>query len=145
MSILKHSVVQIFTHPLFTAFSWWLNSSRMRAIWCGEENILTALGHTGHPSTRTLALERTGGLKYLTFLVRNSIELTAQLLLTDTLSRLSRKAGAVVTLQTTLTITGKHLTAGLPLLSGTHLAALAPVENERNSFWTGWHRALALT
>lgn len=81
MSILKHCVVHIFTHPLFTAFSWLLNPTRMRAVWAGQENILTAPGHTGHPSARTTALKSTRGLKYLAFLVRDSIMLTAQLLL----------------------------------------------------------------
>jgi len=54
----------------------------MRAVWAGQENILTAPGHTGHPSTRTTTLKSARGLKYLAFLVRDSIMLTAQFLLT---------------------------------------------------------------
>lgn len=65
--------------------------------------------------------------------------------LTDTLSWLSREAGTIVTLQAVLTVTWIQLTAGLTLLPCTHLTALAPIENERNAFWAGWYRALALT
>lgn len=65
--------------------------------------------------------------------------------LTDTLSWVSREAGAIVTLQAALNVTRKQLTAGLTLLPRTHLTALAPIENERNAFWAVWYRALAQT
>lgn len=53
--------------------------------------------------------------------------------LTDTLPGVSRKAGAVVTLQSSPAVTGKRLGAGLSSLPGTHLAAAAAVRHQRDS------------
>lgn len=53
--------------------------------------------------------------------------------LTDTLSSVSREAGAVVALQSSLAIAGKHLSAGLASLAGTHLAAAAAIQHQWDS------------
>lgn len=52
--------------------------------------------------------------------------------LTDTLPRVSREAGAVVALQSSLGIAGKPLGAGLASLPGTHLAASAAIQHQRH-------------
>lgn len=62
--------------------------------------------------------------------------------LTDTLPSVSREAGAVVALQSPLAVAGKHLSAGLASLPGTHLAAPAAIQQQRDSWralrgWTG--------
>ena len=56
--------------------------------------------------------------------------------LTDTLPRASGEAGAVVALQPSLAVAGKHLSAGLALLPGTHLAAPAAVQHQGDSWRT---------
>lgn len=65
--------------------------------------------------------------------------------LTDTLPRVTREAGTVVTLQSSLAVTWKHKRAGLASLPGAHLAAPAAIQHQWNSRRTqrGWMRANA--
>ena len=53
--------------------------------------------------------------------------------LTDTLARLSGEAGAVVALQSSLAVAGKHFGAGLVPLPGAHLAAPAAIQHQWDS------------
>ncbi len=53
--------------------------------------------------------------------------------LTDTLPGVSGEAGAVVALQSSLPVAGKHLGAGLASLPGAHLAAPAAVQDQGDS------------
>lgn len=50
--------------------------------------------------------------------------------LTDTLPGVSGEAGAVVAPQSSLAVAGKHLSAGLASLPGTHLAAPAAIQHQ---------------
>lgn len=50
--------------------------------------------------------------------------------LTDTLPRWPREAGAVVALKPSQVVTGKHLSTGLALLPGTHLATPAAIQHQ---------------
>lgn len=56
--------------------------------------------------------------------------------LTDTLPRVSREAGAVVTLQPPLAVAGKHVCARLAQLPCTNLATPAAIQNQRDSWGT---------
>lgn len=56
--------------------------------------------------------------------------------LTDALPRVSGEAGAVVALQSSLAVAGKHLSTALTSLPRTHLAAPAAIQHQRDSCGT---------
>lgn len=56
--------------------------------------------------------------------------------LTDTLPRVTREAGTVVALESSLAVTGKHLSAGLASLPGAHLTTPAAIQQQRDSLET---------
>lgn len=62
-------------------------------------------------------------------------------LLTDTLSWISREAGAVVTFQAMLLVTHQYVSAGFSFLPGTHSAASTSVQDESDAIRADWHRS----
>lgn len=142
--ILNDCVVHVLTDPLLAAPPRQLYPLGVWAVWVGKIDVLRAQGHACQPTPQAAALSGTGGLEYLAILIGDPVQLTAQLLLTDTLSRVTGEAGAVVTLQSSLAVTHIQVAAGLALLPGTHLAALAAVQDQRDSCWALGHGVGAL-
>lgn len=145
LCVAVNSVIHVFTDPHLATLSWSFDLAGMRAVGGWEADRGRTEGDAAYAIAETRTTPGAAELEPLAISIRHTIDLTAWLILTDTLSWASWIACTVVTLQSLLNVTNISAIARFTHLLGAYLAALAAILDNGNPFRTVGHQTSAVT